>query len=376
MRILHIIGTMDPASGGPAEVIRMLIEFAPEDVSYEVATCDPEDAGFLADLGCPAHGLGRGGPGYSYAPKLLPWMRKNRTRFDAAVVHGLWTYPTLAAWRAFRGRLPYAVFVHGMLDPYFNRISRAKQAKKLPYWMAVERQVLRDARRVVFTTLAEQELAQQSFPFSQWNAAVFPLGTRPPGPVFAEEFWRVCPEVRERRYLLFLGRIDEKKGCDLLLEAFGRLHDAGLHLVMAGPDAAGWRSELETILASHGAAERVHWPGMLTGHAKNAALAMCEAFVLPSHQENFGIAVTEALSHGRPVLISDKVNIAEEVEAEGCGVVESDTLDGTLRLLQRWNELGPAQRDAMSTRASSAFAGRYNMQHNATAFAGLFGEAL
>lgn len=365
MRLLHIIGTMDPASGGPAEAVRMMLEFAPPGLASEVASCDSPDAPFLADLGCPAHGFARKGPGYSYTPRLLPWLRKHRFRFDGAIVHGLWAYPSLASWRAFAGELPYAVFPHGMLDPYFNRVSALRHAKKLAYWFAVERRVLRDAHRVLFTNTVERDLAGQSFPLSQWAPQIFSLGTRPAAAVEPASFFALCPALRARRFLLFLGRIDPKKGCDHLLAAFHRFsaEDPGLHLVMAGPDPANWRAELMRSLTPD-AAERVHWPGMLTGDAKFAALASCEAFILPSHQENFGIAVTEALAYGRPVLLSDKINIAHDIAAEGCGFVETDTVQGTLRLLQRWQAAAPAERDVMSAQALTTFQQRYNMQHN------------
>ena len=134
-----------------------------------------------------------------------------------------------------------------------------------------------------------------------------------------------------RSYLLFLSRIHPKKGCDLLLQAFAKIAPAHpkLHLIMAGPDAVGMRKHLQTIVDQAGLTDRVHWPGMLKGDAKWGAFAVSEAFVLPSHQENFGIAVAEALACGRPVLISDQVNIAPEIEADGCGIVEPDTLEGT-----------------------------------------------
>ena len=103
---------------------------------------------------------------------------------------------------------------------------------------------------------------------------------------------------------------------------------------------------------------------MLKGDAKWGAFAICDAFVLPSHQENFGIAVAEALACGRPVLISDQVNIAPEIAADGCGLVEPDTLEGTTRLLERWLALRPDEREAMRKQALATFAKRYDMRRN------------
>jgi len=98
--------------------------------------------------------------------------------------------------------------------------------------------------------------------------------------------------------------------------------------------------------------------------AKWGAFAACEAFILPSHQENFGIAVAEALACGRPVLISDQVNIAPEIAGDGAGLVEPDTLEGTIRLLERWLSLDAEQRESMQEQALITFATRYDMRRN------------
>jgi len=114
-----------------------------------------------------------------------------------------------------------------------------------------------------------------------------------------------------------------------------------MDLVIAGP---GWDSEYGRRIREQiqeqggGSRERgaIHAVGMLDGDAKWGALHGCEAFILPSHQENFGIAVVEALGCGRPVLISDKVNIWREISEDGAGLVEEDSVEGTARLLARF----------------------------------------
>lgn len=124
-----------------------------------------------------------------------------------------------------------------------------------------------------------------------------------------------------------------------------------------------------------GIADRVHWPGMLTGDAKWGAFYASEAFILPSHQENFGIAVAEALSCGRPVLLSDKVNIAEEIANDQAGFMEQDTAEGTLRLLERWISTTPETRATMAQKAILCFQQRYDMRENAKTIMRLFESA-
>lgn len=376
MRILHIVGTINPAAGGPSEAIRMLIRYAPEGYTAELATLDDPAAPFLAGLPFPVHALGSPRKRW-YNPRFLPWLRANRHRFDGVLVHGLWEYTGLGAMLAFAGRLPYVVFAHGMLDPWFKRTFPAKHLKKWLYWLPVEYWVLRRAFRVLFTTALERDLAAQSFWLARWQALVMPLGSEPPPAdrdTLVAAFRQRHPELAQKPFLLFLGRLHPKKGCDLLTKAFATVAGShpDLHLVMAGPDPAHWRPQLEAPLSAAGLAHRVHWPGMLQGDVKWGALAAAEAFVLPSHQENFGIAAVEALASARPVLLAHPVNIAPDVSAAGCALVEPDTLEGTLRLLTRWLHLSAAEREAMCTRALATFQQHYDMRRNTEAILRVF----
>ncbi len=369
-RILHVVGTIDPKAGGVSEAIRALIAYSPTEYVHEVVTVDDPRAEFIATLPFPVHGLGPHGRLLEYSRRLLPWLRIHRDRFDAVFVHGLWIYPGYAAWRAFAGRKPYAVFTHGMLDPYFKRAFPLKHIKKWLWWLAAEYWVLRGAYRVLFTCAAEERLARESFWLHRWRPYVAAFGaTGPEGdPEEARSaFQSICPAVRQRRFLLFLGRIHRKKGCDLLVEAFRCCAelDPELDLVMAGPDQQGWRKELILLLERAGLSGRVHWPGMLEGAAKWGAFLASEAFVLPSHQENFGIAAAEAMACGRPVLLSDKVNIAPDIAMDGAGLMDVDTLEGTVRLLQEWIGMPPAERATMGLRARATFLKRYDMRANA-----------
>jgi glycosyltransferase involved in cell wall biosynthesis len=379
MRILHIIATIDPRAGGPSETVRVLISHAPEDCTSEIVTLD-DPADFLGEVPTAVHALGPRSSTYGSTRRLMPWLKANRERFDGVVVHGLWGSTGLSAWRALRGRVPYLVFTHGMLDPYFKRAFPRKHLKKWVYWVLAEHWVLRGAYRVLFTCETEERLAGQSFWWHHWRAHVVPFGTVPPtgdAEKQKEAFFAACPAARSRRFLLFLGRIHPKKGCDLLVNAFAKMAmlNPEIDLVMAGPDPRQWRTELQRQAEASGAAHRIHWPGLLRGDAKWGAFFASEAFVLPSHQENFGIAVAEALACGRPVLLSDKVNIAADIVADGAGLMEPDTSAGTARLLERWTQMDGDARRAMAARALSCFAQRYDMRESAKAIAGLFDEA-
>jgi glycosyltransferase involved in cell wall biosynthesis len=375
MRILHIIGTLNPEAGGPTESVRVLLSYGPIGYTGEVVTLDDPKAPYLADIGFPVHALGPTSTTYGFNSKLLPWLRANRDRFDGVVVNGLWQYCGYAAWRALAGKTPYVVFTHGMLDPYFRHAFPLKHLKKWLYWVPFEYRVLRDAYRVLFTSQAEKRLAEQSFSLHRWNPHVVQYGasgSKGDPEVQKQAFFDKCPAVKGKRYLIFLGRIHRKKGCDMLIDAFVKVaaKDPDLHLVMAGPDQQLWSADLKKAIAAAGLTGRVHWTGMVTGDAKWGAFWGAEAFVLPSHQENFGIAVAEALACGKPVLLADKVNIAEEIAEDGAGLMETDTPEGTERLLDRWIAMSKKERETMGQKASETFRKRYDMRENAKAIIG------
>jgi glycosyltransferase involved in cell wall biosynthesis len=254
-----------------------------------------------------------------------------------------------------------------MLDPWFKRTYPLKHLKKSLYWPWAEYRVLRDARSVLFTAEEERVLARQSFRLYRANEEVVAFGTNPP-PAFSapvrDAFIAAYPGLDGKRLLLFLGRIHEKKGCDLLVKAFAEIRDIdpSAHLVMAGPDSGEWTPALQKLAGELGIADRITWTGMLLGDMKWGAFQASDAFILPSHQENFGIAVAEALGCGLPALISDKVNIWREVEADGAGFVASDTVAGTVASLRHWLELEPSLAAAMRSQARQTFHRRFTVE--------------
>jgi glycosyltransferase involved in cell wall biosynthesis len=269
-------------------------------------------------------------------------------------------------------KFKYFVFTHGMLDPWSKRRYPIKHIKKWLYWPWAEYRVLRDAQAVLFTSEDERVLARQSFWLYQRREAVVSYGTAAPsGDSEAQKqgFLDRYPELNGKRLLLFMSRIHPKKGCDLLIQAFARVLgcDSNWRVVMAGPDPVGWRKRLVDLAGTLGVADRICWTGMLTGDLKWGLLRSAEVLALPSHSENFGIVVTEALACGLPVLISDRVNIWREILKDRAGIVASDTLEGTERLLRSWIDLSGDDRFQMSQRARQCFFNRFEIQKAALA---------
>lgn len=372
MKILHVTNSMNPDFGGLSAYLRALVPaLIARGHTSEIVCLDAPDAAFLAETGVTVTALGPVRPGFGYAPLLLPWLRAAAGRFDAVIVHGLWQYHGLAALRAFPRGAAVAklwVFPHGMLDPWFNRTYPLKHLRKWFYWWVGERRVLVGAEAVLFTCEEERRLAKQSFPASTYRERVVTFGTAAPegdGRAQCESLYAKYPEMRDRPYWLFLGRIHPKKGVDLLIDAYAALaakHPGLPRLVIAGPcEDPGYLGDLQARAAALCPEDSVLWPGMLKGETKWGALRAAEVFVLPSHQENFGIAVVEALACGTPVLVSDQVNIWREIVGDGAGLAERDDAAGVLALLTRWWRLDEAGRRIMRETTTDCFARRYEI---------------
>jgi glycosyltransferase involved in cell wall biosynthesis len=375
-RLLHVVASFAPSEGGTSEGLRTLAESCAAMGPVEIACLDDPHAPHLHGLNFPVHGLGPVRGTYRYTPRWQAWLTENLARFDGVVIHGLWQHHSYGTYQVL-GNKPYAVFPHGMLDPWFKHASPLKHIRKQVYWLAREYRVLRDARAVCFTTPIERDTAKATFWPQRWNPAVVSFGTLQPqgDPVAQREvFLSRFPALRGRRFFLFLSRIHRKKGCDLALEAFARAAagEPHLDLVMAGPDPEKLRPQLEAQARQLGIAERVHWTGMLEGDEKWGAFHAGLAFVLPSHQENFGVAAVEALACGLPVLLSDKVNIWPDLLEDKSGIVNPDTAEGTFRSMQALLAMSEEQRREMIENGKTSFRKRYEMRRTALALNEIF----
>lgn len=383
MKLLRLIPSLDPAAGGTVEAIRQVSPLlAARGVFTTVASLDAPTAPFLAGDGFQAVGLGPGRGVYGYTPGVVPALQCLAAEHQAVVIEGLWQYHAFATWRALR-RLgaaapPYWVYTHGMLDPWFRHTYPLKHLKKWFYWPWADYRVLRDARAVLFTTEQERLLARRSFWLYRARERVAPFGIAPPPADEAlqrQAFAAAFPQLVGKPLLLSLARLHEKKGLDQMISALASVahRHPTLQLMLAGPDG-GCLAALREQAARLGLADRVHFPGLLQGQLKWGALRHCSLFCLPSHQENFGIAVVEAMACGRAVLISTAVNLAVEVEEADAGLVQPDTRAATARALAAWLAL-PANRQLdLAANARTLFEQRFRLDRSVDGFLQILSE--
>jgi len=380
MKILHVIPSMNPSEGGVSQAVRTMVKGLIEKrVQNEVVTFDDPGALYLCNDPFIIYALGKKRGPWCYNSSFYPWLLTNLGDFNVVIVHALWSYPGYAIQKAMKklagrthGKALPKLFVmpHGMLDPYFQRAPerKLKALRNYIYWELVEKKLINGADGILFTCEAEATLAKEPFwGYKPKKDIVIGMGISPPPPFKPEmkaAFIDKCPGLENESYLLFLSRIDEKKGVDLLLNAYldALKKTAGTtvslpRLVIAGPGIEthyGFRMQ-QLILENPELSNAVFLPGMLSGDAKWGAFYGCEAFILPSHQENFGIAVVEAMACGRAVLISDQVNIWEKISLGGGCFVAGDTLDGTCGLLDNWQQSSYLHKIQMGKNAYGSF---------------------
>lgn len=327
MRILHVIPTMSPHDGGPttaiASITRALVA-AGADVT--AATTSSRAVGEAQDevrtrfpKGVPVH-IFPAWPGIKprgFAPRMAEWLIRHVREFDLVHLHSMFNWHSLAVPRiAQLRRVPYILRPLGTLDEW----SRSQKSwKKTPYYHTVERPNLRHAAAIHVTSEAEAA-SVRALGFGE-KAHCVPLGVE-------------LPFLRERApvdggplQILFLSRIHPKKNLPILFQALAQTSAFRLppRLFVAGDGDPNYVRAMHELAARLRIQERVEFVGYADKAMKTRLYAQSDLFALPSFQENFGIAVAEAMAHGLPAIVSTEVALATEVRESGAGAVASHT---------------------------------------------------
>jgi len=321
MNILHVLPSLDLAYGGPLRaVIDLSLRGDTHGLSSEILGFGENGIGSSGFSSEAIHSLNYQWPrNYVYSPQIKSWFQANLRRFDGVVIHGVWLYPNWATRRAcLDAGIPYACFPHGMLDPWpvFGQGFK-KRIKKQTYWLLRERWIFNNCRCIFFTTARERRLASETFDIPPSHRLVVPYGVD-------SHAQRIdIPPRREimfgpaTRNALFLGRLHPKKNVHFLIEAWLKaMLPSRWKLTIAGPCEPEYLARLKTLAASSPLGKNISFVGPVHGSDKAYLFQNADWFLLPSLQENFGIAVLEAISHGCPVAISDQVYLADDLHDE------------------------------------------------------------
>ena len=344
MNILHVIPSYAPAwrYGGPiAAVLGLTRELAAQGHNVTVMTTNidgPDTLDVPTEQAVPMDGVQvwyypvQRPRWYCFSRPLGRALRDRVAEFDIVHIHSIYLWPTtIAAYWCRRRGVPYLIHAAGALDPVSisnsyagRRASVSTALRKWLYFNTVGRRDINGAAGMHYTSQVDEDVSRS-------------LDVRPPGHILPfgveaparEEVTSGLslrdehPELRDKKIVLFLSRLDPIKGLDILIEALGKLADSrdDFVLVVAGGGDRDYEKELASLVNSHGLGDRTVFVGMVAGHDKWSVLFDSDLFVLPSHHENFPMAVVEAMAAGLPVVVSDRVKIHQEVTDAGAGVV-------------------------------------------------------
>jgi glycosyltransferase involved in cell wall biosynthesis len=360
VKILHVVPTYLPATryGGPIVSVHGLCRaLAARGHDVNVFTTNVDGAGTSdVPLGVAVyldnvkvHYFASPFRRLYYSPAMRRALR-GAGDFDVVHLHSVFLWPTYAAARAARkaGR-PYVVSPRGMLVP--ELIARKSSLAKRAWIRLIEERTFMHSSVVHFTSQREREDARRTgIPIP--GAVIIPNGVE----------LSLDRQFERGNDLLFIGRINWKKGLDRLIEAMRLLPEA--RLTIAGNDEENYRATLPH-------ADNVRFVGPVSGDAKDELLRRAAAVVLPSHSENFGNVVLEAMAVGAPVVVTPEVGLAAEVERSGAGVVtpnDPPTLAAALRELLA----DPIRRAEMGRRGRAAVEARYTWERVAVLMEGVY----
>lgn len=325
MRILHVTPSVGLARGGPSQAVLDMCKGL-ADAGIEITLATTNDSGpecLDVPIGQPIHQNGyetyyfhRQSRPYTVSMPLLRWVSKNVTPFDLVHVHAVFSH--ISDWTPIilhRHNKPYGITPHGILCEWGMHKRRVLSKRLFRRFLVGPN--LRRGTFVHFTSTQEyhEVAAWEELP----QGKVIPLGLP----------FETMPQIRKNRApdgkfrLLYLSRIDPIKGLELVLQAVAQMWQNGYpaHLTIAGSGKADYVHSVQNLSAQLGIASLVEWTGFVSGQRKQALLEDSDVFILPSYNENFGIAVVEAMVTGLPVIISDRVGIALDVKQAGAGLV-------------------------------------------------------
>ena len=335
MRVLHVIATLAPSSGGPTRVLATLTG-AQAAVGIEAGVCttdrgnptrDVIERSALQQMLAPnvrLHAFATEVPPLLISSGMRAWLERHIKSFDLVHVHGLYRFPpTYAAYQARKKGVPYILSPHGCLDPFlYKQSSRSVLLKRL-WERCFDLPNLHGASAIHYTT--EDERRRAASLKLRAPSFVVPIGLD--WGRFAElparGAFRARLGVGHAPLVLFLSRLNFKKGLDLLVPAFARVRRRLPNAVLAivGPDNEGYGAKVRGWVNEHGLCICTHFVDYLQGEEVLEAYVDADVFALPSYTENFGMVVAESLACGTPVVISDQVNIKDDVADAGAGVV-------------------------------------------------------
>jgi glycosyltransferase involved in cell wall biosynthesis len=382
IKLLRVIASMDPKTGGPPNGINYITPFLNElNIETTILCLDNPEENFIKNSPHKIIALAENKTSWQYNANLYNWLYYHLANFDVVIVHGIWIYHSFAVTKAIKElrkfkpnfKIKHFIYPHGMLDSYFQTEKKriVKSIRNYFYWHLVESKNINNATGIIYTSKGEMEIASKTF--SNYNPKqIFNLGygVAVPNDVFKQKV--------DSEYFLFLGRFDHKKGIDTIIHSFNYLllndHIKLPKLIIAGP---GLNSEYgkyiqklvndNDILTNH-----IELKDMVCCTEKWQLIANAKAMILWSHQENFGISVAESLGMSVPVLLSKQVNIWNEIVLNHAGFADNDTVEKLIETIIKFNKISISEYEIMCLNAKKTHEEFYRPGKYANRLKGIF----
>tara|TARA_B100000965_G_scaffold144968_1_gene120820 strand:+ start:3735 stop:4889 length:1155 start_codon:yes stop_codon:yes gene_type:complete len=377
-KVLRIISSINPKFGGPSKtIIDSSILLTTQGFKVDILTSDPVYSNFFKSRNIKIINKGPALGNYSFNFSLFFWLLKNKKNYDHFIVHGIWEFNTLIARLLLKNK--YFVFTHGQLDPYFMS-EKLKKFKKQIYWFFVEKQNLLCSKSLLLTSENEKNLLKNTFVNTKdIKKKIIGYGIIKPSYnkiAAKKDFYKKFPKLKGKKFLLYLGRFHEKKGCEILLKALKKLSDENIkfNILIAGPDN-DYKKKLIELSKNYNLTKQIHWSGMLLKNLKWGAISLSKAMVLASHGENFGVSIVESLSCSKPVLTTNKVNIYKKIIKYKSGYISKDNVNSFFSILKKFNNLNKKQLIKLSKNSLKCFNDNFNLETNKKSLANFLNNA-
>ena len=364
IRILRIIHSLNPIYGGPQNaIIDNSLSLIQNGIEVDILTSDNENYQLKKKNNIKIFNKGPSLNEYGLNFKLFYWLFKNKKNYDFFIIHGIWQFYTLAARILFKNK--YFVFIHGQLDPFFS-LNLIKKIKKKLYWLLIERGNLISSKSLLLTSDLEKKLITKTYvDTSELKKIVINYGITKPNfdkNKVVEIFYKKFPKLKNKKFLLFLGRFHEKKGCDVLIKALKKIKNKNIsiNVLLAGPDNQ-YKNDLKSIVKKLELNNEIFWSDIISKDLKWGAITASKGMVLSSHGENFGVSLAESLGCGKPVLSTYKVNIYPKIMEYKCGLISKDTINDFEKILLKFNNFDHLKLKNYSKNAIKCFNNNFNL---------------
>ena len=370
-KILRIINSLNPKYGGPAvAIIDSSVELINNGHKVDILTNDPENSNFHKIKKIKVINLGSGIGNYSFNYKLFLWLLKNKNKYDNFIIHGIWEFHTLIARILLKKK--YFVFIHGQLDPFFEK-QFFKKIKKKIYWFLFEKKNLIFSKSLLLTSKIEKKLIKNTYVNTDGiKKKVVDYGILEPKLNLKKSerlFYTKFKKLKNVNYFIYLGRFHKKKGCEIILGVLAKLkkNKIKIKVLIAGPNNEYKKKLIEDAYKLR-IDDMIVWSDTLIHDLKWIALKKSEAMILPSHGENFGVSLVETMSLSKPVITTTKVNIYDKIISTKAGIITSNNLNSFYKGVIKFLRFSKKQKKRLSKNSYLCFSKYFNLENNLESF--------